>query len=219
MSIAVEAHTATDCAAIPGPAAVLPASAADGRPSRTLSTARLVPLFYAELRAIAARRLAGERAGHSLQVTALTHEAVVRIMGGVAGDLWATPADFFAAASEAMRRILVDAARKRSALKRGGGKAVRIEISSLGLAAPDIDQEILVVDDILDALAAADGLAADVVRLRYFGGLTVPEVASALGVPRRTVDRRWAYARAWFGRHLRQGGAVGATVGEEPAEA
>lgn len=218
MSIAVEAHSATDFAA--SPAAVPAGPAAADRPARTLSTARLVSLFYAELRAIAARRLASERAGHSLQVTALTHEAVVRIMGGVAGDLWETPADFFAAASEAMRRILVDAARKRSALKRGGGRTTRHDISSLGLAAPDIDQEIVLVHDLLEALAAADALAADVVRLRYFGGLTVSEVAAALGTPRRTVDRRWAYARAWFGRNLRQQAARdGEPAGEDSAEA
>jgi len=172
------------------------------------ATERLIPLFYAELRAIAAQRLAGERAGHSLQVTALTHEAVLRIMAGVGGDRWNDPGDFFAAASEAMRRILVESARRRKALKRGGGQGIRYEISSLGLPADDDDHELLVVNDTLAALAASDGLAAEIVRLRYFGGMTVPEVAAALGVPARTVDRRWAYARAWLGRHLRRAETV-----------
>lgn len=201
------------------PAVVGPCQTGHACPGEPFSTARLVPLFHAELRRIAAQRLAGEWSGHSLQVTALTNEAVLRIMGGVAGDRWESPADFFAAASETMRRILVDAARKRNAIKRGGGMAAKLEISSLALAAPDIDREILVVDDILDALAAADSVAAAVVRLRYFGGLTVPEVAAALGVPRRTVDRRWAYARAWFGRHLRKLGEWENVVGEGAAEA
>lgn len=216
MSTVGEAFPATDGAAL---ATVTPHGPADdGGQVKTLSTARLVPLFYDELRKIAAGRLASERAGHSLQVTALTHEAVVRIMGGVAGERWASPADFFAAASEAMRRILIDAARRRSATKRGGGKGVRFEISALGLAVPDVGLEIVMVNDLLDSLAAADRLAADVVRLRYFGGLTVPEVATLLGVPRRTVDRRWAYARAWFGRHLRRAGEGGVAAGEAPAE-
>ncbi len=183
-----------------GPA---PSRGLDG-PGGEFATVELVPLFYGELRRIAAQRLAGERAGHSLQVTSLTHEAVVRIMAGVAGERWRSTGDFFAAASEAMRRILVDSARGRAALKRGGGKGGRLELSSLGLAAPDVDQEILLVDDLLDALAADDADAAEVVRLRYFGGLTVPEVAEALGMTRRTVDRRWAYARAWFGRYERR---------------
>lgn len=217
MSTVGEVRPEADRAA--SPAVVAPCPAGTVSPGEPFSTARLVTLFHAELRRIAAQRLAGEWAGHSLQVTALTNEAVLRIMGGVAGDRWESPADFFAAASEAMRRILVDAARKRNAIKRGGGIAARLDISSLGLAAPDIDHEILVVDDILDALAAADSVAAEIVRLRYFAGLTVPEVAAALGVPRRTVDRRWAYARAWIGRHLRKFGAWEDDVGEGAAEA
>lgn len=218
MATVVEASVAAPVARCP--AAEKGVTASTCRPGKLLATEQLVPLFLDELRRIAAWRLASERAGHSLQVTALTHEAVVRIMGGVAGDLWETPAHFFAAASEAMRRILVDAARKRDALKRGGGRGARYDVSSLGLAAPDIDQEIVLVDDLLEALAGADALAADVVRLRYFGGLTVSEVAAALGVPRRTVDRRWAYARAWFGRHLRQEAARGGEPsGAGPTEA
>lgn len=202
MSTAGQIPAAFEFAA--GAGAVAHGPVPSGEAGGTLATVDLVPLFYGELRRIAAWRLAGERAGHSLQVTALTHEAVVRIMAGVAGDRWHSTGDFFAAASEAMRRILVDSARRRATLKRGAGRAERFELSSLGLAAPGDEQEILLVDDLLDALAADDAVAAEVVRLRYFGGLTVPEVADALGMNRRTVDRRWAYARAWFGRQERR---------------
>lgn len=165
-----------------------------------LATPALVGAFYAELRAIARRQLRDEWSGGSLQVTSLTHEAVVRFLSRLGGESWQSPGAFFAAAAEAMRRIAVDATRRRKALKRGGGQA-RLRFDSIGLAAPDLDQEILLVDDVLDLLGEADEIAASIVRLRYFGGLTLTEIAGVLGVSLRTVQRRWAYARAWFGRH------------------
>jgi RNA polymerase sigma factor (TIGR02999 family) len=163
-------------------------------------TPALVAAFYHELRAIARRQLRDEWSGGSLQVTSLTHEAVIRFLARLGGERWQSTGAFFAAAAEAMRRIAVDAARRRKAQKRGGGR-IRRDLGSLGVASADLDHEILLVDDVLDLLAEADGLAAEVVRLRYFGGLTVAETSTALGIPRRTIERRWAYARAWFGRH------------------
>lgn len=165
-----------------------------------LATPTLVAAFYSELRAIARRQLRDEWSGGSLQVTSLTHEAVIRFLARLGGESWQSTGAFFAAAAEAMRQIAVDAARRRKALKRGGEKT-RLRFDSLGLAAPDLDQEILLVDDVLDLLGEADEVAAKIVRLRYFGGLNLGEVSNVLGIPRRTVERRWAYARAWFGRH------------------
>jgi RNA polymerase sigma factor (TIGR02999 family) len=165
-----------------------------------LDTPALVAAFYQELRAIARRQLRDEWSGGSLQVTSLTHEAVIRFLARLGGERWQSTGAFFAAAAEAMRRIAVDAARRRKAQKRGGGR-IRRDLGSLGVASVDLDHEILLVDDVLERLAEADDLAAEIVRLRYFGGLTVAETSTALGIPRRTVERRWAYARAWFGRH------------------
>jgi RNA polymerase sigma factor (TIGR02999 family) len=165
-----------------------------------LATPALVAAFYSELRAIARRQLRDEWSGGSLQVTSLTHEAVIRFLTRLGGESWQSTGAFFAAAAEAMRRIAVDAARRRKALKRGGGQ-IRLRFDSLGLAAPDLDQEILLVDDVLDLLGEADEVAAKIVRLRYFGGLTLNEIAEVLDLSLRTVQRRWAYARAWFGRH------------------
>jgi len=165
----------------------------------------LITRCYRQLRTIAARQLAHERAGISHHVTSLTHEAVLRIMTAADGGAWDRPAYFFAAFSEAMRRILVDAARRRNARKRRmqeSGTLAEVDVSTL--AAPNEEGEIIVVDDMLAALGSRDWLAAEVVRLRYFGGMTLAEVAATLAIPERTVDRRWAYARAWLGRHLRR---------------
>jgi RNA polymerase sigma factor (TIGR02999 family) len=165
---------------------------------------RLVTRCYDELRAIAARQLADERAGNSHQVTSLTHEAVLRIMAGSGKGAWERPSYFFAAAAEAMRRILVEAARRRRALKRGRRSPHVPDVHALAVVAHDAERELILIDDTLDVLAERDAIAAEVVRLRYFGGMTLGEVALALGIPERTVDRRWAYARAWLARHLRR---------------
>lgn len=164
---------------------------------RTFETGPLVQALYAEIRALAASQLADQWAANSLHPTALANEAVMRILQGVGGEWWESPRHFLGAAAEAMRRVIVDAARRRRALKRGG-RLGRHEISSLGLAAPDLDGEVLFVDDALDVLAREDATAAEVFRLRYFGGLSVTEMAEKIGMPRRTVDRRLAFAKAWL---------------------
>ena len=168
------------------------------RPARGAhETGALVRALYAEIRAIAASQLADQWAANSLHPTALANEAVMRILQGVGGEWWDSPRHFLGAAAEAMRRVVVDAARRRKTLKRGG-RLGRHEISSLGLAAPDLDTEVLFVDDALDVLGKEDAAAAEIFRLRYFGGLTMAEVSEKLAMPRRSVDRRFAYARAWL---------------------
>ena len=175
-----------------------PAESVAGRPGRrSFETGSLVRSLYAEIRALAASQLADQWAANSLHPTALANEAVMRILEGVGGEWWDSPRHFLGAAAKAMQRVIVDRARQRKALKRGGGLG-RQEISSLGIAGPDFDTAVLFVNDALEALAREDEVAAEVFRLRYFGGFTVGEVASKTGIPRRSVDRRLAYARAWL---------------------
>jgi len=148
---------------------------------------------YAELRAIAAHKMASERPGHTLQPTALVHEAYLRL-GGAEGCKFENRAHFFAAAAEAMRRILVDSARRNGQLKRGGDQE-RVELCETRIAAPVEDEKILLVHEALDALAREDPVKAEVVKLRYFVGLKHQEIADALGVSEPTVRRHWAVAR------------------------
>lgn len=156
----------------------------------------LLPVVYDELRAIAVGRLRGERSGHTLQPTALVHEAYLRLLGGD-GPAWNSRAHFFHAAAEAMRRILIEYARRRKRVKRGGGR-VRVELEDTAVAEwPDPD-ELLAVDEAIRRLEEQDSRAADVVRLRYFVGLSVEETAGALDLSERTVMREWAYAKAWL---------------------
>lgn len=156
----------------------------------------LLPLVYDELRAIAAARLRGERPDHTLQPTALVHEAYLRLLGGE-GPPWNSRAHFFHAAAEAMRRILIEYARRRKRAKRGGGR-VRVDLEDAHVAAwPDPD-ELLAVDQAIRRLDEEDSRAADVVRLRYYLGLSVEETARALDLSERTVMREWAYAKAWL---------------------
>ena len=155
----------------------------------------LLPLVYAELRRLAARRLAQERVGQTLQPTALVHEAYLRLVGGDPGRRWDGRAHFFAAAAEAMRRILVDNARSKGRRKRGGGLR-RIDLPDG--AAPDRDEDLLALDQALTRLAAEDPVAARVVELRQFAGLGHEEVASALGLTVYRARQKWAYARAWL---------------------
>ncbi|WP_165073753.1 ECF-type sigma factor [Paludisphaera rhizosphaerae] len=161
--------------------------------------ADLFPVVYAELRRLAAARMAGRAAGQTLDATSLVHEAYVRLVGREDSPRWNGRDHFFAAAAEAMRHILVDRARRRHALKRGGG-AARIDLPEDALAAPDdrTDAELLAVDEALGKLAEADPQAAELVKLRYFAGLSIPDAAAALGMAPRSADRLWAYARAWL---------------------
>jgi RNA polymerase sigma factor (TIGR02999 family) len=158
---------------------------------------RLLPLVYDELRRLAAARLAQEEPGHTLQPTALVHEAYLRLVGGDESRRWQGAAHFFAAAAEAMRRILIDAARRRRRLKRGGALA-RLSLESCEPAAPEPAEQVLAVDAALEKLAAVEPEVAQLVRLRYFAGLTVAEAARTLDISPRTADVWWAYARAWF---------------------
>jgi len=153
---------------------------------------QLYDQVYAELRAIAAHKMAAERDGHTLQPTALVHEAYQRLGG--ADFKFANRAHFFAAAAEAMRRILVDSARRHAQLKRGGDQE-RVEWHETRIAAPVEDDKLLLVNEALDALAREDPLKAEVVKLRYFVGLKHQEIADALGVSEPTIRRHWAVAR------------------------
>ena len=166
------------------------------------------PVVYDELRRLAAAHLAGERPGHTLNPTALVHEAYLKLLaspGREAGESVADRGRFFAAAAESMRRILVDHARRRGAAKRGGD-AVRLDLDADLVTAPGgPGTDVLAVDEALARLAAVDRLAAEVVTLRYFGGRTVPEAAAVLGLSPRTADRLWAFARAWLYRELAGG--------------
>jgi RNA polymerase sigma factor (TIGR02999 family) len=158
---------------------------------------QLLPLVYNELRKLAAQKLAQEKPGQTLQATALVHEAYVRLVGVEKGQVWDSRGHFFAAAAEAMRRILIDAARKKKSHKHGGvGKRVKLEhIEMASLSAPD---ECLVFDDALTKLAREDSDAAQLVKLRYFAGLSVEEAAALIGLSRASGYERWAYARAWL---------------------
>ena len=156
----------------------------------------LLPLVYNELRQLAAAKMAQERPDQTLQATALVHEAYIRLVDQSAGEHWENRRHFFAAAAEAMRRILVDHARQRLATKRGRGiRRQTLDANLIGTASPE---EILAVHDALDALAQEDAMAADVVRLRYFGGFSIEEAATILGVSRATAYRLWTFAHAWL---------------------
>ena len=167
---------------------------------------QLLPLVYDELRRLAARKLASERPGQTLQATALVHEAYLRLIGGDQPRDWGGRGHFFAAAAEAMRRILVDSARRKARLKRGGGGR-RLEVQD-DLPAPAAPvEDILAVDEALDHLAVRDAGAAELVKLHYFAGFTLEEVADILGISPRSAYRSWAFARAWLFRRLGGEGA------------
>ncbi|MBM3883215.1 MAG: sigma-70 family RNA polymerase sigma factor [Verrucomicrobia bacterium] len=166
----------------------------------SLAAEELLPLVYGELRRIAASKMAQEAPGHTLQPTALVHEAWLRLVGD-AGARFEGRAHFFAAAAEAMRRILIEAARRKRSLKRGGA-AAREELHESHLVQALPTDEMLAIDEALDQLAAEDATAADLVKLRYFVGMTMDEAAAALGLPLRSAERLWTYARAWLRRRL-----------------
>ena len=170
----------------------------------------LLPLVYDELRKLARSKLRQEQPGQTLEATALVHEAYVRLVGNGetgtadAGQQWDHRGHFFAAAAEAMRRILVESARRKKRLKRGGDRE-RQSIEEDNIAAPAVDSDLIELDAALDKLAAKDHRKADLVKLRYFAGLTIEEAAQALGISTTTADRDWTYARAWLFREMSQG--------------
>jgi RNA polymerase sigma factor (TIGR02999 family) len=175
----------------------------EGDPS---AAEQLLPLVYDELRRLAAQKLAQEKPGQTLQATALVHEAYVRLLGSgetaVGGERrWDGRGHFFAAAAEAMRRILIDHARKKRSAKRGGGRK-RLDIDAIDLVAQAAPEQLLAVNDALDKLAREDAAAARLVELRYFGGLTVEEAGKALAMSTATAYRHWKYARAWLHSEL-----------------
>jgi RNA polymerase sigma factor (TIGR02999 family) len=162
---------------------------------------QLLPLVYDELRRLAAQRLGGEGPGHTLQPTALVHEAYLKLVGADSPKPWNGRVHFFAAAAEAMRRILIDHARRKHRARRGGGKK-RVELSDMDnieiVADGGRENELLALDEALTQLAVADPRRAELVRLRYFAGLTLEQTAELLGISRATADRHWAFARAWL---------------------
>jgi len=162
---------------------------------------QLLPLVYGELRKLAAQKLAQEAPGQTLQATALVHEAYLRLVDGEKVHDWNSRGHFFAAAAEAMRRILVDQARRKGRLKRGGGKE-RLDIDDVEIAFEGPADDVLALDEALARLAQKHPEKAELVKLRYFAGLTVDEAAKVLGVSTSTVDRHWTYARAWLFREL-----------------
>jgi RNA polymerase sigma factor (TIGR02999 family) len=165
---------------------------------------QLLPLVYEELRKLAAAKLAQERPGQTLQATALVHDAYLRLVDVERAQHWNSRGHFFAAAAESMRRILVDNARRKQSKKRGGGR-VRLDVDQLAAATSERADDVLDIDAALVGLAKADPQAAELVKLRYFAGLSIPDAAVALGVSPRSADFLWAYARAWLLRSL--GGA------------
>jgi RNA polymerase sigma factor (TIGR02999 family) len=165
------------------------------------AAADLLPLVYDELRKLAAARMAAENPGHTLDATALVHEAYLRLIGDQQFD---GRGHFFAAAAEAMRRVLVNHARDRNRRKRGGGRN-RVDLDRLTGPAVATDDDLLELDDALGRLANEFPAAAELVKLRFFAGMTLGEAAEAMGLPRRTADRHWAFARAWLADALAGG--------------
>jgi RNA polymerase sigma factor (TIGR02999 family) len=167
---------------------------------------QLLPLVYSELRKLAAQRLAQEKPGQTIQATALVHEAYLRLVGGDASQHWDSRGHFFAAAAEAIRRILVENARRKGRLKRGAEFA-RHDVHEIEILAPGKPADILAIDEALCKLESTNDVAARLVKLRYFAGLTVKQAAAALGVSSRKADQIWAYARVWLLAEIGEGDA------------
>jgi RNA polymerase sigma factor (TIGR02999 family) len=169
---------------------------------------QLLPLVYEELRKLAAERMAQEKPGQTLQATALVHEAYLRLVDVDRAQRWNSRGHFFAAAAEAMRRILIETARRKQGPKQGGHLA-RQDLDAVDLAMPEGPELVLALDEALQELTEQDKSAADVVRLRFFAGLPLPDVAKLLGISPRTADRLWAYARAWLHHQMQDYGPKG----------
>jgi RNA polymerase sigma factor (TIGR02999 family) len=164
---------------------------------------QLLPLVYDELRKLAATKLAQEKPGQTLQATALVHEAYLRLVGGQNTQRWDSRGHFFAAAAEAMRRILLNRARDKQRVKRGG-ECRRVDLDRIELALDTGDEQLIDLDEALTQLGVADPDAARLVNLRFFAGLTLRDAANSLGLTHRTAERQWAYARAWLYARLRR---------------
>ena len=163
----------------------------------------LLPLVYHELRKLAAHKMSNEAPGQTLQPTALVHEAWLRLVGSGQPQEWNGRGHFFGAAAEAMRRILVERARRKARLKHGG-ELKRVDLASLDLASTSADEAILAVSEALDKLAARDAVGAELIKLRFFVGLSQTEAAEVLGLPERSAGRVWAFARAWLYEELQK---------------
>jgi RNA polymerase sigma factor (TIGR02999 family) len=176
-------------------------TAGHGKENHPLSTSELLPLVYAELRRLAAEKLADEKPGQTLDATALVHQAYVRLAGSDPQQPWNGSGHFFAAAAEAMRRILVENARRKRRIRHGGGRK-RLDLDETQLADGKTDERILIVHEALDKLALEEKEVAEVVKLRFFVGMTIQQAAAALGISVRSANRHWAYARAWLRESL-----------------
>jgi RNA polymerase sigma factor (TIGR02999 family) len=165
------------------------------------AASKLLPLVYDELRRLAAHKLAQERPGQTLQPTALVHEAYVRLVDVEKSQHWNSRGHFYAAAAEAMRRILVEQARRKKAIRRGGDRQ-RLDLDLADPAAPRVSDDLLALDQALDKLAEKDHVKAELVKLRYFAGLTMEQTAEALGISLATANRWWNYARAWLHQEI-----------------
>jgi RNA polymerase sigma factor (TIGR02999 family) len=163
---------------------------------------QLLPLVYDELRKLAAERLAQEKPGQTLEATALVHEAYLRLVDVERAQHWNSRGHFFAAAAEAMRRILLNRARDKTRLKRGGDRR-KIDLDRIEIAMDTQAEDLIALDEAIQQLAAEDPVCAELIKLRFFGGLSHTEAAASLGVTRRVADRHWAYARAWLYERLR----------------
>jgi RNA polymerase sigma factor (TIGR02999 family) len=171
---------------------------------------QLLPLVYDELRKLAAQKLAQEKPGQTLQATALVHEAYLRLVDVEKAQHWNSLGHFFAAAAEAMRRILVEQARRKRRAKHGGDRR-RVGLEEAAKIAEAPSEDLVGLDEALHQLEAADAVAAQVVKLRYFAGLPLPQVAKALGLSLRTVERNWTYAKTWLHRALAETDTPGGT--------
>jgi RNA polymerase sigma factor (TIGR02999 family) len=167
------------------------------------ATDELLPLVYEELRRLAARKISHEAPGQTLQATALVHEAYIRLVGSE-NQNWNSRTHFFSAAAEAMRRILIDNARRKQRLKRGGAEK-RVELDGEEIAIEEPSTDIIALDEALVRLAEEDPVKAELVKLRYFSGLTVEQAAEILGISRATAERYWSYARAWLFHEINKG--------------
>jgi RNA polymerase sigma factor (TIGR02999 family) len=168
------------------------------------AASQLLPLVYDELRKLAAQKIARETPGQTLQPTALVHEAYLRLVGEDEEQHWDSRGHFFAAAAEAMRRILVDIARQKGSLKRGGDRD-RMDVVDSLLAAPEPREDLVALDAALTKLAETDKQTAELVQLRYFAGLSIREIADILGISPRTADRLWVFAKAWLHQEIAGG--------------